>query len=130
MPLVGEESAVGPRASEATAAPADPDAMADSVESVAGSGVWRADGRPMWWFEGIRREGDRAAVAAEAIARDVISARRAALEQGREALRRATGEGGDERVEAMLVRRLTGDGPGRDRYVGYVKLSWRTVEKP
>lgn len=125
--VAGEESEVGPRASEiAESVPYEAATAVGGEDGDGGAaGVWRADGRPAWWFEGVHREGDRVVVAAEAMARDVVSARRGAVEQGRAALRRATGSGVDVRVESTLVKRLAGDGPGRDRFVGYVRVSWR-----
>lgn len=94
-----------------------------------GGAMWRADGRPTWWFDGAAREGDRIAIAAEAIAHDVVSARRQAVENGRAALRRESGRGDEERVDAAIVKRLAGDGPGRERYVGYVRMSWRPIAR-
>ncbi len=131
LEMVGEASEVGPRVSEGRGD--GPSADSSTVgndhehgaagERVETSGVWRADGRPTWWFDGVLEESGRVSVVSEAIARDVVNARRMALESARATLRRAVGEALGERVDAALVRRLAGDGPGRERYVGYVRLS-------
>lgn len=93
-------------------------------------GSWRADGRPTWWLDAPVRDDDgRIELTAEALADDVLNARRAAVDAGRAALARETGDGaGNHRIEALTVRRLSGDRPGGARYVGYVRLSAGTSE--
>lgn len=94
---------------------------------VSGSGVWRADGRPTWWVDRPGWRDGRYLLSAEAMGDDVLSARRAALAAARADAERALGRGmRDERVESAIVRRLSTDSPGapgRERYVGYVRLS-------
>ncbi|MBX3353266.1 MAG: hypothetical protein KF684_10055 [Phycisphaeraceae bacterium] len=91
------------------------------------SGVWRADGRPTWWVDRPGWRDGRYLLSAEAMGDDVLSARRAALAAARADAERALGRGmRDERVESAIVRRLSTDSPGapgRERYVGYVRLS-------
>ncbi len=135
MQVVGESSEVGPRVSEGVVASREDGSaqggevvMSEGADTASGSKVWRADGRPVWWFEGVVEENGRVVVVAEAIARDVVSARRSALEGARAALQRACGGVVEERVEAALARQLPGDGPGRDRFVGYVRMSCRRGE--
>lgn len=85
---------------------------------------WRADGRPAWWQGEARTVDGRMRVTVEAIGDDLASARRAAVDAGRAALVRAIGRAPrDERTEAVQMRRLAGEGPGRSRYVVYAMLS-------
>lgn len=118
----GGETAVGDAASEAQSSVVG-EAAGETRETERATN-WRADGRPTWWIGGVQRdEGGVVRIAAEALADGVLDARRAALEAGRAALAQ---EGADPDLavaERLAVRRLRGDAPGRERYVGYVLMS-------
>lgn len=115
----------GPSAEPAAVAPAPPTpATEPSAVTPDTDPLWRADGRPTWWLSAPVRESGRIMLTAEAIAPDILAARRASISAARAALRALSArdiEG--ERVEAAVVRRLPGDAPGRDRFVGYARIS-------
>lgn len=86
----------------------------------------RADGRPSWWLAQPKRSDGRVQITAEALASDVRSARRAAVEAGLRALEKRLGRTStDMRIEATTVR-LLGEHHGaatEHRFAGYVLVS-------
>lgn len=124
---VGPEP-VTPR-NQTTSREATPEAPAPIRPETTPTNAWRRDGRPVWWLAAPTRADGRLTLSAEAIADDVLAARRAAVDAGRAALGREIGGGAgaavDERIEAITVRRLGADRPGGERYVGYVLISAR-----
>lgn len=124
---------IGPTLADA-AAPAAPGGgyaqpLAEITSDSAGADaesetLWRADGRPVWWLTGPAIEGTRVLVTAEAMADSVVLARRRAIDAARRALAAAAPQGRSrETVDALLVRALPADAPGRARYVAYARVS-------
>ncbi len=115
------------------AAPSDTPAEpigADTADASSDSeSFWRPDGRPIWWLAEPRSEDGRVVLTVEAMGRDLSDARAKAISAAREAVRRHAGPApGGERLEALVVRKLEGDAPGRSRYVGYARVSAREPE--
>lgn len=121
-PEEGSETALGDPAPEAQSSVVG-EAAGESSETERAT-IWRADGRPTWWIGGVQRdEAGAVRIAAEALADGVLDARRAAIQAGQATLAQ---EGADPDLavaERLAVRRLRGDAPGRERYVGYVLMS-------
>lgn len=117
-PSVGE---VFPTEQVAPASGGDPAEEVGSESEARDSG-WRADGRPVWWISAAQREGGRVRLAGEALADSVVAARRGAIAAAERRLAQE-GAGAGAVVERIAVRRLRGDAPGRERYVGYVLMS-------
>lgn len=109
-----------------TPAPVRAEALGQDATDAEDGAFWREDGRPVWWLAEARHTDGRVIVTVEALGSDLGDARARALEAGRSELRRHAGPApGGERVEALLVKRVEGDSPGRARYVGYARLSAR-----
>jgi len=88
----------------------------------------RADGRPSWWLDEPRTEGGAVTLCAEALARTVLEARRAAIRAGAAALERRLGEPArDMEVVAATVRPLRESAGAADmRFAGYVLVRAKT----
>lgn len=85
----------------------------------------RSDNRPAWWIDAPTHENGEVMVAAEALAPDLRGARRAAVDAGLRALKRALGaEPDDWIVRAATIRPLRAvRGPESvNRFVGYVLI--------
>jgi len=88
----------------------------------------RRDGRPAWWFDGLRRQGGRVLLSVETIGDGLASTRRDAVDRayvelaerleldGPSALR-------DARIELSTVLPLPNPAGGAQRYAGYVLIS-------
>ena len=115
------------------AMPAEATASTEPTENSEGPGdsgsFWRPDGRPVWWLAAPRFEAGRVILTVEAMGSDLGDARAKAIAAAREAVRRHAGPvPGGEKLEAVVVRKLEGDAPGRSRYVGYARVSAREPE--
>jgi len=87
----------------------------------------RTDGRPEWWFDGVRREDGRVWVCVEALGGTFGDARGAALERGLSQLSEVLGlspteELDDPRVKFIWVTPLPNRGT-QQRYAAYAKMS-------
>ncbi len=121
-PLVSREEAER-AAAQAPTRPASPNRV-DPVPTASGGGLWRADGRPVWWADQSGWRDGRYSICAEAFGEDVRTARRNAIDAARRDAKSALGGSiRDERVETAIVRSLTSDATGRNRYVGYVRMT-------
>lgn len=127
-----------PKAETAIAKPAEgPAAVAeaaddprDSVKRRADDLLMREDGRPSWWFGEVEMGGDRARLCAEALGKDMLSAKRAAVSAAKERLKRELGVGtlvGDEVERAWVWPLPHRETPGA-RYAGYVLVSVARAE--
>lgn len=103
--------------------PASPNRV-DPTPSAGGAGLWRADGRPVWWADQSGWRDGRYSICAEAMGEDVRTARRNAIDAARRDAKSALGGSiRDERVETAIVRSLASDATGKNRYVGYVRMT-------
>ncbi len=97
------------------------------TETVASSSAARdSSSRPRWWVDDAIIEDGRILISAEALGRDVLTARRAAVDAGFDRLETAVqGEVLDERVIYTVVEPLPARSASRtgNRYVGYVLMS-------
>lgn len=87
----------------------------------------RGDGRPAWWFDGLRREGGRITLCVEALGPDLAAARRAAVDLAYMRLSErleldSPSELSNPRLELTTVTPVPNPG-GQRRYVGYVLIS-------
>jgi mono/diheme cytochrome c family protein len=87
----------------------------------------RSDGRPDWWFDGIRREDGRVWICAEALGNTFGAARTATIERGQAMLADQMGIAQSESLEDLRVRFIwVTPLPNRgveQRYAGYVMMS-------
>ena len=121
-PLVSREEAERAAAQTPTR-PASPNRV-DPTPSAGGGGLWRADGRPIWWADQSGWRDGRYSICAEAMGEDVRTARRNAIDAARRDAKSALGGSiRDERVETAIVRSLASDATGKNRYVGYVRMT-------
>jgi hypothetical protein len=121
-PLVSREEAER-AAAQAPTRPASPNRV-DPTPSAGGAGLWRADGRPVWWVDQSGWRDGRYSICAEAMGEDVRTARRNAIDAARREAKSALGGTiRDERVETAIVRSLASDATGKNRYVGYVRMT-------
>ncbi len=130
------DPAVGPSASppEPASSPAegnDSPASAPSTqaappqEGAAAPRGWRRDGKPVWWLDAPQRRENEVVVCAEALGKDVLDARRAAVAAGEAALQQLLGdEPAESEPLATAVRPLgAAEGPpGAARFVGFVMM--------
>lgn len=87
----------------------------------------RTDGRPDWWFDGVRREDGRVWVCVEALGDTFADARTAAVERGQSQLSEVFGlspseELRDPRVKFIWVTPLPNRGT-QQRYAAYAQMS-------
>lgn len=87
----------------------------------------RADGRPDWWFDGVRREDGRVWLCVEALGPSFADARAAALDRGQTQLAERLGlsqntQLRDTRVKFIWVTPLPNRGSER-RYAAYAMMS-------
>ncbi len=128
---VDDPAEIGPTLADAAAPAAPGGTAAQPLADIARADadgetetLWRTDGRPVWWLAGPVLEGPRVLVTAEAMADSVVVARRRAIDAARRALAAASPQGRTrETVDALLVRALPADAPGRARYVAYARVS-------
>lgn len=106
---------------------ADQAAAPGSAEGAEDLGV-REDGRPTWWFEGVRDRDSKVAVCGEGLGGTLEEARESATADARSQLRAHLGWSAsslpldDESADLALVWPLPNPG-GASRYAGYVLLS-------
>jgi len=103
----------------------EPEAAAEADRSEASEP--RTDGRPDWWFEGVRREDGRVWVCVEALGDSFSDARSAAIDRGvsrlSEVLDLSPSEQlEDQRVKFIWVTPLPNRGT-QQRYAGYALMS-------
>lgn len=121
-PLVSREEAER-NAAQTPNRPASPNRV-DPVPTAGGNGLWRADGRPVWWADQSGWRDGRYSICAEAFGEDVRTARRNAIDAARRDAKSALGGSiRDERVETAIVRSFASDATGKNRYVGYVRMT-------
>ena len=93
----------------------------------------RNDGRPAWWFDGLRREGGRVLLCVETLGDDLVTTRRTAVDRAynelAQRLQRDTGTASiaDPRVELSTVVPLPNPSD-KQRYAGYVLISARPTD--
>jgi mono/diheme cytochrome c family protein len=87
----------------------------------------REDGRPAWWFDGLRREGGRVQLCVEAIAPDLAEARRRAVDLAYERLADRLELDSPDQLDEPLIELATvtplPNAGGEPRYTGYVLIS-------
>lgn len=115
-----------PRGVEATEEPSGQPDGAGAPAEPAGESV-REDGRPEWWFEGVRREDGRLWVCVEALGPTFSEARSAAIERGRGQIADRmnldpSASPQDLRVRYIFVTPLPNRGTGT-RYAAYAMMS-------
>lgn len=130
-----DESAPGPVViprEEATPAPAKEQAVDDADEEAqeAKTRVFRdptdpprrEDGRPLWWFEDVERDGGIVRVCAEAIGESILQARRNAIARGRARAGRLGLADGSIEYERIWIWPTRETGQVRTRYAAFVML--------
>jgi len=124
---------VAPPASDTGSGPADAvtagvDEASQETPERAEPASGRIDGRPSWWLDEPRTEAGVVTLCAEALARTVLEARRAAIRAGAAALERRLGEPAqDMEVVAATVRPLRESAGAADmRFAGYVLVRAKT----
>lgn len=95
--------------------------------------LMRRDGRPSWWFDDALESDGRLIICAEALGSSMLEARRAAVEAGRQRLRREFGLArAADLPEETIDRSWTWPLPNSrtlqgNRYAAYVKMSCRDL---
>lgn len=110
---------------QAPPAAATPEPTANQVESTPAP-VRRTDGRPTWWLDEPVRERGMVLITAEALAPDLRSARRAAVDAGLARLREAIGaEPASWEIRLSTISPLRAvRAPGEvNRFAGYVLIA-------
>jgi hypothetical protein len=106
--------------------PAAPDAAEAAAEPRAGAtpdDPVREDGRPEWWFDGVRESGGAATLCAEALGVSMRQAKAAAVSAARRRLISAGARAERMDVEHVLVWPLPTASTSGARYAGYVLAS-------
>ncbi len=132
-PVAGPPSTPPPALLEATAErsgdSSGPDA--EPPEPTAEAEAAGRGSRPSWWLPAPHLEDGRVTVSSEALGRDVLDARRSAIEAGRDALRRSGAPGlREETITFATVRPVAAAAASKTgaRYIGYVLISAEAEE--
>lgn len=133
-PVMVEAAPAEPRPNDyAEVRQTEPPLASEIVEAPESLSI-RDDGRPSWWFSGVRTHEDRIALCAEALGPDMRATRSAAILAGRERLRRQLDLPPDQGLSSVHIAQAwvwplpnAAAANQSNRYAGYVLISARVT---